>query len=130
MSFGGPDMPNEDELEDALLQAAACPTDQPNPAQPGFRITEITAFTKIGPDDEEGVCAFLGPDGMWMPMIAADPHRVDDLRAIAHTLFAGEEISERRFVPAGEPSWFEVEYKREHGWGVEGSDLDAEGNLK
>ena len=107
-----------------------CPTGQPNPAQPGFRITSITAFTTIGPDDEEGVMAFMTPSGTWMPMIAADSHRVDDLREIAKATFIGVEWRERRFVSEDEPSWFEVEYKREHGWGVEGSDLDAEGNLR
>ena len=52
--------------------------DQP---QPGFRITEITAFTTIGADDEEGVCAFLDPTmGVWMPMVSADITRLSILR--------------------------------------------------
>jgi hypothetical protein len=68
--------------------------DQP---QPGFRITEITAFTTIGEDDEEGVVAFMG-DGVWMPMIAADITRLTQLRQHAE-LFraAGTEVRERVF---------------------------------
>lgn len=48
-----------------------------------FRITSITAYTQIGPDDEEGIIAFLNDDGAWMPMIAADPARLDQLRMFA-----------------------------------------------
>ena len=50
--------------------------------KPGFRITYIHAFTAIGSDDEEGVIAFMSADGP-MPMIAADPERLEQLRPIA-----------------------------------------------
>lgn len=67
--------------------------------QPGFRITEITAFTTIGPDDEEGVTAFLGPQGTWIPMIAADITRLTQLRDEAEKFRAmGVEVRERRFI--------------------------------
>lgn len=71
--------------------------DQP---KPGFRITEITAFTAIDNDDEEGICAFMSPDGMWMPMVAADITRLTQLRDQAELFRAsGVEIRERRFIP-------------------------------
>ena len=70
--------------------------DQP---QPGFRITEITAFTAIGEDDEEGICAFLSGDGIWMPMVAADISRLTQLRERAEMFrAAGTEVRERRFI--------------------------------
>jgi len=48
---------------------------------PGFRINEITAFTCIGDDDEEGLVAFLDPGlGVWMPMVSADITRLSILR--------------------------------------------------
>lgn len=65
---------------------------------PGFRIETITAFTTIGDDDEEGVLAFLGKDGFWIPMVAANPERLEDLRRIAAEQFAGTEYRERKFV--------------------------------
>lgn len=75
---------------------------------PGFRITSITAFTTIGKDNEEGVMAFRDEaQGVWMPMIAADEHRVNDLRRIAEALFTNVEWRERKFVPADapDPDW-------------------------
>lgn len=48
-----------------------------------FRIESLTAFTQIGDDDEEGIIALLGPEGIWLPMIAADHERVASLRAHA-----------------------------------------------
>ena len=64
---------------------------------PGFRITEITAFTTIGPDDEEGVVAFMDGE-IWMPMVAADITRLSMLRAIADRFRAdGTDITERTF---------------------------------
>lgn len=47
-----------------------------------FRITTIHAFTCVGEDDEEGVIAFHTPMG-WMPMVAADLTRLDQLRPMA-----------------------------------------------
>ena len=64
----------------------------------GFRITSITAYTAIGADDEEGVCAFLTPTG-WMPMVAADDVRLVELRRHAQDVatMTGRPITVRRF---------------------------------
>jgi hypothetical protein len=45
------------------------------------RITELYAYVVAdsGPDDE-GVPAFLGPGGAWMPMMGADIERAESLR--------------------------------------------------
>ena len=51
--------------------------------KPGFRITKVWVFVAIDGDDEEGVCAFMMPNGMWMPMVAADEARLEDLMAEA-----------------------------------------------
>lgn len=70
-----------------------------NEPRPGFRITEITAFTTIGEDDEEGVCAFVSGQGVWMPMVAADITRLAQMRVLAEVFRAtGIEVRERRFV--------------------------------
>lgn len=73
----------------------------PSPKQPGFRISEITLFTTIGDDDEEGVVGFLTAEGTWMPMVAADMTRLAQLRDkaawIAKT--TGKTVMERAFVP-------------------------------
>lgn len=75
-------------------------------ARPGFRITGLTIFTQIGDDDEEGLLAFIdagqtlgGGMPVWMPMCAADQRRVDQLRHVAETKFAGVPWVERRFYP-------------------------------
>ena len=47
-------------------------------------IDEIYAWASYDPvDDIEGVCAFLGADGNWMPLLAADKDRLDSLRPMA-----------------------------------------------
>lgn len=48
------------------------------------RITELYAYViaDTGPDDE-GVPAFLGPNGIWMPMMGADRERAEQLRSRA-----------------------------------------------
>lgn len=43
------------------------------------RIETIVAFTQIDEIDEEGIIAFLGADGMWLPMIGADEARIRSL---------------------------------------------------
>ena len=51
-----------------------------------FRITGLHAFVAIDPRDptgDEGVCAIQGPDGAWMPLVAADPVRLAALRPYA-----------------------------------------------
>lgn len=54
--------------------------------QPGYRITDIWAWTAIGDDDEEGICGFLAPDGTMMPMIMADLVRLQELRPMAELI--------------------------------------------
>lgn len=68
----------------------------------GFVITEITAFIAVDDGDgDEGVMAFMDTTlGTWMPMVAADPARADQLRNIARTMFAHVDWVERRFVVA------------------------------
>jgi dihydroorotase-like cyclic amidohydrolase len=48
------------------------------------RIDKMFAFIAEdnGPEDE-GVCAFQTPGGMWFPLVGADMKRVDSLRKIA-----------------------------------------------
>lgn len=66
---------------------------------PGFRIEVITAFTQIGADDEEGLMAWLDAGHhVWMPMVASNQERVDQLRGIAESLFSAVPYAERRFV--------------------------------
>jgi hypothetical protein len=48
-----------------------------------FRITENYAFVFKGDDGDEGVPAFLGPNNMVYPMIAADVRRLKDLIPMA-----------------------------------------------
>jgi hypothetical protein len=45
----------------------------------GFRIKEIHAILAIGDDDEEAVPAFM-VGSTWMPLIAADPTRLDAIK--------------------------------------------------
>lgn len=52
---------------------------------PGFRITTIHAITAIGPDDEEGVPAFMSALGP-IPMIAANEERLESLKEKAQEL--------------------------------------------
>ena len=73
-----------------------------NEPQPGFRISQITAFTTIGDDDEEGVVA-MEMNGMMMPFISADITRLTEMREWAKTFtFSGIEVTERTFVAAEE----------------------------
>jgi len=52
------------------------------PSYDGFRITSIWAFMSVGPDDQEGIVGeLLGSH--WMPFIAADEHRLVQLRPLA-----------------------------------------------
>ena len=54
------------------------------PGKPGFRIKHIWAFIATDPaDDSEGIPAFLGRDGAWHPLEAADEDRLTDMRKIA-----------------------------------------------
>ncbi len=51
------------------------------------KITELYCYIAedAGPEDE-GVAAFLGPGGMWMPMVGADKVRMEALRPMALTI--------------------------------------------
>ena len=71
-----------------------------NEPVPGFRITDLTVFTTIGADDEEGIPAFAVDTGL-MPMVAADIRRLGQLRTIADEFRAtGMVVTERHFYPA------------------------------
>jgi hypothetical protein len=71
-----------------------------NEPVPGFRITDLTIFTTIGEDDEEGIPAFSVDTGL-MPMVAADIRRLGQLRDIADTFRElGMTVTERHFDPA------------------------------
>ena len=63
------------------------------------RIESITAFV-VEDDTGEGVAAFLGPKGMWLPMVAADPERVASLRPHAEAIVkaSGKRIRVVRFT--------------------------------
>ena len=51
------------------------------------RVEQLYAWvmTDTGPDDE-GVPAFLGPDGAWMPMMGADLERAESLGGIVQEM--------------------------------------------
>ena len=48
----------------------------------GFRIADIHAFITVGDDGDEGVIGMTTPAG-WVPFIAADPARLEQLRPLA-----------------------------------------------
>lgn len=52
-----------------------------------FRIETIHAFVAVDDDDEEGLTGFMSESG-WMPMVAADPTRLESLRPIAQQIAA------------------------------------------
>lgn len=53
------------------------------------RIEKIWAYLSVDDEGKEGVCAApIGPGGMCVPMIAADPARLESLSAIAEQLAA------------------------------------------
>ena len=58
-----------------------------DPSYNGFRIERLWAYTQVDPaDDQEGVCAFLAPDGTWMPLVASDHVRAEQYKGIARGL--------------------------------------------
>lgn len=57
-----------------------------SPSLTGFRIEALWAYVAVADDDDEGVIAFLARDGSWMPMVAADPARLESLRPIAEEM--------------------------------------------
>lgn len=51
------------------------------------RVTELFAYVIADTDeDDEGVPAFAGPDGMWMPMVGANAERAESLREFAQQI--------------------------------------------
>jgi hypothetical protein len=65
----------------------------------GFRIERMWAFLVIHDDGDEAVPAMAGPDGIWVPMIAADQERLSQLRPHAESMakMLGKEIRLVRF---------------------------------
>lgn len=63
-----------------------------------FRITSLTAFTQIGLDDEEGLIGMASGD-MWVPLVAADERRLEQLRPFAQAVAnaTGRPVRMRRF---------------------------------
>ena len=52
-----------------------------------FRISHVYAFISLDPaTDEEGVCGFMGADGVMWPMVAANEERLTQPRPIAHMI--------------------------------------------
>lgn len=65
----------------------------------GFRVTQLHAFLSVGEDGEEGVPAFqLG--GSWMPLVAADATRLEQLRPLAQRIAdeTGRELTLAKFT--------------------------------
>lgn len=66
------------------------------------RVSEMFAFLSTDPiTGDEGLCAFLSPDmGVMMPMVGADPRRVDALRLQAQAIATqtGQPIEIVRFT--------------------------------
>lgn len=53
-----------------------------------FKITTVTAFVAIDPEDgDEGIIGFLSDSG-WMPMVCADEARIRQMLPIAEDLKA------------------------------------------
>jgi hypothetical protein len=62
-------------------------TRQPRGTMP--KIEALWAFVSVDPiDDNEGVCAHQFPGSGWMPLIAADEKRLNQLRPIAEMIAA------------------------------------------
>jgi hypothetical protein len=47
------------------------------------RIDSVWMAVSVDDDGTEGVCAFLGPNGNWMPLLAADEGRLPFIREYA-----------------------------------------------
>lgn len=65
-----------------------------------YRIGNLTAWLSVDEQDEEGVAAFRAPDGMWMPLIASDSKRREELTAIARGVAerSGRDVYEVQFA--------------------------------
>lgn len=68
-----------------------------------LRIEAMYAFISTDDEGNEGLCGIQTLDGMMMPLIAADPERVESLRSVAKRLAAqrgvtGKEIKLVKFA--------------------------------
>ena len=50
------------------------------------KIEQLYAFVSEDEHGDEGVCAFVGPDGRWMPMVGADEAMVERLMPVAREI--------------------------------------------
>lgn len=64
-----------------------------------LRITSLTAWTQIDAQDQEGLVAMRGDDGVWLPLIGADLERIESLRPYAQAVAqaTGRPVTLRRF---------------------------------
>lgn len=72
-----------------------------------LRIESMYAFIVMDDDDTEGIPAFMGPDGMLLPMTGADMARVEQLRPIVETLGLDKPVSLVHFTNRQEMERFE-----------------------
>lgn len=75
-----------------------------DPSYAGFRIRQLWAWTQVDVDDQEGIIGMLGPDRTWMPLIASDQVRLDDLRPYAERVAreTGRPVRLRTFAATDE----------------------------
>lgn len=52
----------------------------------GLRIDEVFLFVSEDRAGDEGVCGFISPEGLAIPMVCGDRARVESLREIAKDL--------------------------------------------
>lgn len=57
-----------------------------------LRIDSVFVFIVLDEDGTEGVPAFLAPNGMLLPMVAADQARLDQLLPIARDMAALRQV--------------------------------------
>lgn len=71
-----------------------------DPGGLGFVITEVYAYLAVHDDGDEAVAGATMPDGTLMPLIAADPARLEALRPYAEAVarLAGKRIRLVRFT--------------------------------
>lgn len=58
-----------------------------------MKIASIHAFIATEDDGGEGVCAFKNIEGNWVPLIAADETRLEQLRTIAAGIAADMKVN-------------------------------------
>ncbi len=67
------------------------------------KITEMYAFVCADKDEnDEGIIGALMPNGMWVPLVGADPARAESLRPIAQKIatIGGKPVRLMRFTGA------------------------------